>query len=1665
VNPESQATNPYIGLRPFEQEDSLYFFGRREQTMKLLEQLSQPHFLAVVGSSGCGKSSLIRAGLIPALLGGFLVEERDAWQIAIMKPGDAPLRNLAVALCQAFDKAPGDAAIADVHAAISADHIQAAVSYLSSHLGTSTNLLLLIDQFEEIFSFRGAEQEEQTVQQSRPQRLERARRHAEADDFVDLMLGLKADTQLPVYIVLTMRTDFLGDCDLFYGLPEAMNESRYLVPRLTRQQLRQAIEGPALLSRTSLTPRLLDRLLNQLGDRADRLPVLQHALLRTWDIWRREAQAGPMDLQHYEAAGTLRHALSQHADEALRPEDRETTAKIFKCLIDTDPNHRRVRRPARLSELAAVTGQSPQVVRAILERFCDEGGRNFLVMSESADADDQRVDISHESLIRQWDMLKAWVDEERESRNQFLDLAYRGHRQLALLRDPDLQMALQWRDKNHPTAAWAKRYSTNDDDFDVAMQYLDESQQTKETAIKHRRHRRQLLGLTVIMLGLMVILYDVYRNFYSNYFSLSASQGPSENVELYQGNPKTWFNVRRYIAETDYQRWQIDPSVLFIKKTINDYQQMHSELINTLKPIEKLSAYWKSGNTDEAFFTILSAIKQYPERKQDIISVMSDFRSLETSEKFKALLLDPTLTDTRGTIVDVMALFPTTTTMEVLLSQLTHNAYPAAVRRTMVASLESISHTDFADGEMNKIIKSSLPLLLNDQLTNQATEEEKWVRLIAARTLMRLGDQRGVDQLIELASDAQSRPSDGQSRLGSNALEVLTGSRDEAVVQFLGPQLQVDERKALWIRGRIIEAAAQIGGSDVVEKFIQLIEDKNAQIRQRVVQALGRTGTPKAVPGLMNRLKEKVSRTREAEDEQPVRRNIVEALGRLMNNSDNPQANDAVREYLLKDVLPEFNTNVTSSMVRTTTEALGRIGNAATYTMLKNSTNHLNKSIIIDTLEALDDIRGIDDLHTFLNDGTSNDAEIHQRIAMALGRLGDASAVKHLQRVLHATQERLPDANTSKIRLSAVGALGRLGHKEALTPLQKMVEQQGVDRQDILYLGALEALGRLGDAWVLDDLIAWLQQGDSLMRRGNLEAMVGISTANWIARRLVSESGEEGYGRQVAVEVLGAFDSIRPRNLLLARLSDGSILAQRGAARALGRLGDADIRVVDLLIAHVDDGDNGVRQNAAEALGQLGHPRAVAPLIALLQDSQGDVRQAAADALGRLGDTRALQPLFSGFQGGQGRRQDGVEDARRAALLAYAKIGRTSAPEQTAGDLRAVFNDTSEHRRIRLAAAVALLELQPRTPPDAAIMEFLAVYANAAQSISNRRELSEMLGEFPSEPGRHILRQLLNDTNLSVLEHAIKSLGQSKDQDLLPTLHRYLEDTNFRLQKAAAEALAAIASAASIDALAASLNASDKASIPTRLACLKALSTIAKNPETGNDARARIVTEMLQAVKQDEPILGMRTYKLFGDLQARQALDHLQKRLDEEVASQHDRRRKRDASEEQARAEQDHLESVRLKSPLVFELAYNIARIDPRQSGLRLLHHDLADVRQGAWQGLGKVGKVDLIEELRQQLKTSNQFWFQRLRRSVNPFFRHAAYQAIDHILLRLEAEGDAQDLERLKRLVPGQVDDPCQQKESPEEQGICRRVKWTIARLAAKDASRASPTAAGSPN
>ena len=479
------APNPYVGLRPFFFEDSLYFFGRDQQTAELLETLHREQFLAVVGSSGCGKSSMVRAGLIPMLLGGFLVQDRDKWSIVRMKPGDAPMANLAAGLAAIRDDTPASEDAAAIEAIIREDNVQGLVEFVKRQLQPNENVLILVDQFEEIFAYRQNEDDDQ-LDVSRKRRKERARRRAEAAEFVDLLLRISERRDLPVYVTLTMRTDFLGDCDVFYGLPEAMNRGRYLVPRLGRQQLREAIHGPVLLMMEKIAPRLLDRLLNELGDRSDRLPVLQHALLRTWDAWQADGGVGPIDIRHFDKAGGLEGALSQDAKRAMQGLDAKITAGIFKRLTDTDISQRRVRRPARISELMAVTGASKEVVEEVVDHF-RENRRRFLYPSVDGKPDDPRIDMAHESLIRQWEDLRDWVDEERESRDQFLELVDRGRGNRANLQDQDLRFALNWRSSYKPTREWAERYSRHTDDFDVAMAYLDASQKEAEAeAIRER---------------------------------------------------------------------------------------------------------------------------------------------------------------------------------------------------------------------------------------------------------------------------------------------------------------------------------------------------------------------------------------------------------------------------------------------------------------------------------------------------------------------------------------------------------------------------------------------------------------------------------------------------------------------------------------------------------------------------------------------------------------------------------------------------------------------------------------------------------------------------------------------------------------------------------------------------------------------------------------------------------------------------------------------------------------------------------------------------------------------------------------------------------------------------------------------------------------------------
>ncbi|HEY3497743.1 MAG TPA: hypothetical protein VGK73_23760, partial [Polyangiaceae bacterium] len=500
----SSQVNPYIGLRPFQSSDSAYFYGRREQTLELLELLHGSRFLGVVGRSGCGKSSLVRAGLVPALEAGFLAGERDAWVVTTLTPGNAPLARLARALLH--DRSADEAteqAEAFVHLDV-AGQLRWLTKVLEPRLSSTANLLLVIDQFEEVFD---------------PDLLASPAAHAQADDFVALLLALREQVELPIFTVLTMRSDYLGDCDRFAGLPEAMNASRYLVPRLTRDQLRKAIEGPAGVEDTLVQPQLLDHLLNEIGDRPDQLPLFQHALSRTWRAFNdRRAQApgtpAVIESRDYVKAGTVTSALSEHAKEAMQGMDEELVAKIFKCLTDTDPQQRRRRRVAGIVQISRETGASQVAIEAVLQRF-REDERYFVARDPEPTKDgDTRVGLSHESLITAWPQLSRWVDEERADRDELRELVTKSQgfdrtRQPDILRrvlpyatvrddllqGRDLAKFKLWGERTR-SPTWAERY-VPEKAYADALEYLQASERAQQIAS---------LGITTAVVVVMLAL-------------------------------------------------------------------------------------------------------------------------------------------------------------------------------------------------------------------------------------------------------------------------------------------------------------------------------------------------------------------------------------------------------------------------------------------------------------------------------------------------------------------------------------------------------------------------------------------------------------------------------------------------------------------------------------------------------------------------------------------------------------------------------------------------------------------------------------------------------------------------------------------------------------------------------------------------------------------------------------------------------------------------------------------------------------------------------------------------------------------------------------------------------------------------------------------------------
>jgi hypothetical protein len=306
-----------------------------------------------------------------ALQQGYL-EDGGPWKIVTLQPGNAPLPAWKQALSP------------HLKAGASPEGL---VTDVSQALDTSQGrIFILVDQFEELFQFK-----------------ERGGQAEEAAAFIAAMLSTGA-VDGRIYVMLTMRSEYLLQCAEYPELAEAINAGLYLVPHMTRAQMRQAIVGPVQMAGAAITVELLDRLLDEVEREQGGLPVLQHALMR---IWGNRKPYEPLGLDVYQQEGGLDALLDAHADAVytgLSDKDRIAAQALFRCIAELTPEGRAVRRARTLAQIAKETGLAPEAFATVIEAFRTEG---FLSLLPGPDS--PLVDMLHEAIARRWKRMAEWL--------------------------------------------------------------------------------------------------------------------------------------------------------------------------------------------------------------------------------------------------------------------------------------------------------------------------------------------------------------------------------------------------------------------------------------------------------------------------------------------------------------------------------------------------------------------------------------------------------------------------------------------------------------------------------------------------------------------------------------------------------------------------------------------------------------------------------------------------------------------------------------------------------------------------------------------------------------------------------------------------------------------------------------------------------------------------------------------------------------------------------------------------------------------------------------------------------------------------------------------------------------------------------------------------------
>ncbi len=625
---ESYPICPYTGLRSFSEDESLYFKGREEDIDQATIQLQKNKFLMLTGASGDGKSSLVFAGIIPNARAGFLKSKYSNWNVAHFRPERTPFQNLCQALAKQLDIPNAFTVQGELNHGFSAlaDLYKNSKRYIDIHSKEwlegdekkkaamkreAANLIILVDQFEEFFT------NPENYQQGAPSR--------DANLVLNLLLEtarIALDEDIPIFVIFTMRSDYIGQCAAFRGLPEYIGFSQFFVPRLNRSQLQQVIEEPATLSGNRISRRLTERLIHDLNEGVDQLPILQHALKQVWIA--ADSGSQEMDLIHYAMVGGmpvdelpsdqlphfnewfaalpenikacyhapgLQNVLDTHTnklyEEAAGYYNTKTGKNIsqadakkiirtaFTCLTKIDQS-RAVRNRMTLREITHILGDpryKDDTVGNVLNIF-REPGNTFINPFISEDEPESRqlqpdivLDITHESLIRNWQYLGRWAKEEFDSHTVSLDFEKQldrwvnsGKSSNFLLSIGPLTYFENWYEKATPNAWWIARYlpedGKRDNKLDHSRRILENSREfIQKSASKHvvtrtiMRYGPKRIAMIIGLIALLTLTSFTIRNYFYRQNGYVLNDLHQQAARLY-GDPKVGLmNKTQLIAE------------------------------------------------------------------------------------------------------------------------------------------------------------------------------------------------------------------------------------------------------------------------------------------------------------------------------------------------------------------------------------------------------------------------------------------------------------------------------------------------------------------------------------------------------------------------------------------------------------------------------------------------------------------------------------------------------------------------------------------------------------------------------------------------------------------------------------------------------------------------------------------------------------------------------------------------------------------------------------------------------------------------------------------------------------------------------------------------------------------------------------------------------------